>query len=59
MEEFDELYPRTYVKESQALSFFSSSLVDELQMLVRMFKPKTLADAYSLACMQEIAVAAL
>ena len=49
MEEFDELYPREEVKESQALSFFLSGLVDELQMLVRIFKPKTLVDAYSLA----------
>ena len=59
MEEFDELYPRAEVKESQALSFFLSVLVDELQMPVRIFKPKTLVDAYSLAHLQEIATTAL
>ena len=37
------------MKESQALSFFRSGLVDELQMPIRMFRPKALADAYSLA----------
>ncbi|RVX10301.1 Retrovirus-related Pol polyprotein from transposon 17.6 [Vitis vinifera] len=59
MDEFDELYPRADIKESHALSFFLSGLIDELQMPVRMFKPQTLADAYSLARLQEIAVAAL
>ncbi|RVW67108.1 Retrovirus-related Pol polyprotein from transposon 17.6 [Vitis vinifera] len=39
--------------------FFLSGLIDELQMPVRKFKPQTLADAYSLARLQEIAVAAL
>ena len=47
------------MKESQAPSFFRSGLVDELQMPIRMFRPKALADAYSLAHLQEIAVAAL
>ncbi|WKA01485.1 hypothetical protein VitviT2T_019765 [Vitis vinifera] len=59
MDEFDELYPIADIKESHAFSFFLSGLIDELQMPVRMFKPQTLADAYSLARLQEIAVAAL
>nr|CAN62821.1 hypothetical protein VITISV_013041 [Vitis vinifera] len=32
MDEFDELYPRADIKESHALSFFLSGLIDELQM---------------------------
>ncbi|XP_042027275.1 uncharacterized protein LOC121774473 [Salvia splendens] len=59
MEAFDELYPRTGIREDQALSFFLSGLVDELQMPVRMFKPKRLAEAFSLAKLQELTVRAL
>ena len=59
MEEFDELYPRAEVKESHTLSFFLSSLMNELQIPVKMFKPKTLVDASSLAHFKEIAIVAL
>ncbi|KAF2285305.1 hypothetical protein GH714_042347 [Hevea brasiliensis] len=47
------------VREDQALSFFLSGLIDELQMPVRMFKPQTLTKAYALANLQEITVAAI
>ncbi|XP_042065679.1 uncharacterized protein LOC121809207 [Salvia splendens] len=59
MDIFDELYPRAGIREDQALSFFLSGLIDELQMPVRMFRPKTLAEAYSLAKLQELTVRAL
>lgn len=41
------------------MSFFLSRLVDELQMLVKMFKPKTLSEANLLAKLQEMIVVAL
>lgn len=59
LDAFDEIYPKAGIREDQALSFFLSGLVDELQMPVRMFKPSTLAEAYSLARLQEITVAAI
>lgn len=58
MDVFDELYPRAGIREDQALSFFLSGLIDELQMPVRMFRPKRLAEAYSLAKLQELTVRA-
>ncbi|XP_042044219.1 uncharacterized protein LOC121789968 [Salvia splendens] len=59
MDTFDELYPRAGIREDQALSFFLSGLIDELQMPVRMFRPKGLAEAYSLAKLQDLTVKAL
>ncbi|KAF2311626.1 hypothetical protein GH714_025327 [Hevea brasiliensis] len=56
---FDALYPKVGIREDQALSFFLSGLVDELQMPIRMFKPKSLSEAYSIARLQEITVATL
>lgn len=38
---FDELYPKTRIRDDQALSFFFTELIDELQIPIRMFKPKT------------------
>lgn len=49
LDRFNELYPRTGIREDQALSFFLTRLVDELQMLVCMFKSRTVSKAYSLA----------
>ncbi|XP_042067267.1 uncharacterized protein LOC121810570 [Salvia splendens] len=59
MDIFDELYPRAGIREDQALNFFLSGLIDELQMSVRMFRPKSLAEAYSLAKLQDLTVKAL
>ena len=56
---FDELYPKAGITEEQSLSFFLSGLNDELQMPIRMFKPRTLAEAYSLARLQELTIAAI
>lgn len=44
---FDKLHPKAKITEEQSLSFFISGLSDELQMPIRMFKPKSLAEAYS------------
>ncbi|KAF2301132.1 hypothetical protein GH714_020360 [Hevea brasiliensis] len=59
LDTFDALYPKAGVREDQALSFFLSGLIDELQMPVKMFKPQTLAEAYALAKLQERTVAAI
>ncbi|XP_042051368.1 uncharacterized protein LOC121796622 [Salvia splendens] len=59
MDEFEELYPCTGIREYQAMSFFLSGLFDELQIPVRMFKPTCLADAYALAKLQELTVRAI
>ncbi|KAF2301133.1 hypothetical protein GH714_020363 [Hevea brasiliensis] len=53
------LRARFGIREDQALSFFLFGLNDELQMPVRMFKPQTLVEAYALAKLQEITVAAI
>lgn len=59
MDAFDEICPRTGIREDQALSLFLSGLVAELDMPVWMFKPKGLAEAYSLAKLQDITVRTL
>ncbi|KAF2289633.1 hypothetical protein GH714_037625 [Hevea brasiliensis] len=46
-------------KKEKALNFFLSGLVDELQLAVKMFKPRTLSEAYSLARLQEVTVATI
>lgn len=56
---FDELCPRTGICEDQAFSFFLTGLIDELQMPVRIFTPRSLSEAYSLAKLQEIIVVVL
>ena len=50
---FDMLLDRTHLGEDQALSCFLAGLKHEVEMLVRMFNPKTLQEAYSLAKLQE------
>ncbi|KAF2308260.1 hypothetical protein GH714_039597 [Hevea brasiliensis] len=59
LDAFYALYPKTGIREDQALSFFLSGLNDELKMPVRMFKPQTLVEAYALAKLQEIIAAAI
>ncbi|KAF2285052.1 hypothetical protein GH714_037773 [Hevea brasiliensis] len=50
---FNQLYSKARIQEEKVLNFFLSGLVDELQLAVRMFKPRTLSEAYSLARLQE------
>ncbi|KAF2292068.1 hypothetical protein GH714_006985 [Hevea brasiliensis] len=48
LDAFDLLYSKAGIKEDQALSFFLSRPVDELQIPARMFKPQSLFEAFSL-----------
>lgn len=59
LDSFDELYLCAKIREDQTLSSFLSGLIDVIRMPVRMFRPKSLAEAYSLAKLQELTVAAL
>ncbi|XP_057987571.1 uncharacterized protein LOC131171457 [Hevea brasiliensis] len=55
----NQLYSKARIQEEKALNFFLSGLVDELQLVVKMFKPRTLSEAYSLARLQEVTVATI
>ncbi|GJV91315.1 putative mitochondrial protein [Tanacetum coccineum] len=50
---FDSLLSRVEISEDHAVSLFMGGLPTEIEMGVRMFKPKTLADAYCLTNLQE------
>ena len=50
---FELLWDKAQLSESQALSCFLDGLNHAIEMEVRMFNPKTLQDAYSLAKLQE------
>nr|DAD45646.1 TPA_asm: hypothetical protein HUJ06_003876 [Nelumbo nucifera] len=55
-EAFEELLNRVEVCEEYAVSCFLSGLKEDIQMPVRMFMPKTLHQALSLARIQEVTV---
>ena len=50
---FDTLLSRVTISQEHAISLYMGGLPTELEMSVRMFKPATLADAYSLTKLQE------
>ena len=50
---FDSLLDKAQLKEKQALSCFLACLKHDMEMMVRMFNPQNLEDAYSLAKLQE------
>ncbi|GJU56064.1 putative mitochondrial protein [Tanacetum coccineum] len=50
---FDNILSRVEVSKEHVVSLFIGGLPTEIEMGVRMFKPKTLADAYCLANLQE------
>ena len=50
---FDALMDKAQLSEEQALSCFLAGLKHELEMVVRMFNPKKLQEAYSLAKLQD------
>ncbi|GKB36930.1 reverse transcriptase, partial [Tanacetum coccineum] len=52
-DKFEALISRVELTESQAISCFLSGLQQDIGLLVKMFKPKTLYDAYQLTRMQE------
>lgn len=52
-EQFELLPSKVDIAETHAISMFVGGLQPEIEMTVRMFKPKSLADAFSLAKLQE------
>ncbi|GJT48766.1 hypothetical protein Tco_0974923 [Tanacetum coccineum] len=50
---FDTLLSRVEISEAHVISLFMGGLPAEIAMRVRMFKPKTLSDAYCLKILQE------
>ncbi|GJY93093.1 retrotransposable element Tf2 [Tanacetum coccineum] len=56
---FDNLLCRVEVSEEHVISLYLGGLPTELEMAVRMFKPKTLSDAYCLTTLQEATLEAV
>ncbi|GKF73655.1 hypothetical protein Tco_0219987, partial [Tanacetum coccineum] len=56
---FDNLLSTVEVSEDHAISLYLGGLPTELEMSVRMFRPKTLSDAYCLTILQEAAFEAV
>jgi hypothetical protein len=57
--QFDHLASKVHgLPESHKLSMFLRGLKDKIRLPVHMFNPKSLIDAYSLACIQEESVVA-
>ncbi|GKA05952.1 transposable element [Tanacetum coccineum] len=52
-DEFDTLLCRVTISQEHAISLYLGGLPTEVEMSVKMFKPATLADAYSLTNLQE------
>ncbi|GJV63482.1 putative mitochondrial protein [Tanacetum coccineum] len=50
---FDKLLCRIELPMEQTMSFFMARLQHEIELVVRMFKPKTLAELYSLCKLEE------
>nr|GEU44746.1 putative mitochondrial protein [Tanacetum cinerariifolium] len=50
---FDSLLSRVEINKDHAVSLFMRGIPTEIEMGVRMFKPKTLADAYCLTNLKE------
>ena len=50
---FDSLMDKVELSEDQAISCFLAGLKHDIEMAVRMFNPRTLQAAYSLAKLQE------
>ena len=53
MEDFDVVLSKVSLPEEYAISYFISGLKVELQGLVRIFNPKSLQQAYSIARLQD------
>ncbi|PKI45686.1 hypothetical protein CRG98_034002 [Punica granatum] len=59
MDEFDILSNKVVINEIDVLSHFLGELKTEIQLPVRVFQPTSLAQAYSLAKLQELTYGAL
>lgn len=57
-EQFESLLNQVDIIESQAISMYLGGLYNEIGLPVKMFKPRSLTDTYSLARLQESIVAA-
>lgn len=55
-DKFDALLNRVELLEEYAMSCFISGLKDEIQIPIKMFQPRTLQRALSLAKLQEVAI---
>ncbi|PWA77168.1 hypothetical protein CTI12_AA226430 [Artemisia annua] len=53
IDEYDKLLCRVDLTEEQSMSFFLAGLQKEIEVAVRMFSPKSLAELYGLAKFQE------
>ncbi|XP_074277350.1 uncharacterized protein LOC141600986 [Silene latifolia] len=56
-DEFDVLISKLTLQPDYALSCFITGLEDDISLMVRMLKPKTISDAYGLAKLQEASLA--
>ncbi|GJY23222.1 gypsy/ty3 retroelement polyprotein [Tanacetum coccineum] len=56
---FDRLLCRINLEADQCISFFLASLSTETELVVRMFKPRTLAEVYGLCKLEEAKVNAV
>ncbi|XP_071688098.1 uncharacterized protein [Rutidosis leptorrhynchoides] len=56
-EEFEALLNKVELSVTQAISLFLGGLQKEIELTVRMFKPKTLEEAYGLSKLQEDTIA--
>ena len=54
--DFEALLTQVNITEAQAISMFIAGLPASIEVNVRMFKPRTLADAFSLSSLQETAL---
>ncbi|GJX28482.1 hypothetical protein Tco_0236561 [Tanacetum coccineum] len=50
---YDRLLYRVELQEEQTMSFFTAGLQSDIELAVRMFKPKSLAELYGLCKLQE------
>nr|GEW54224.1 hypothetical protein [Tanacetum cinerariifolium] len=57
--QFEQLLTQVDITESQAVSMFIAGLPANMEMNVRMFKPQTLVDAFSLANSQKASLAVI
>ncbi|GJV76968.1 retrotransposon-related protein [Tanacetum coccineum] len=53
---FDKLNSRVDLPEEQQISFYIAGLQKEIELAVRMFRPKTLAEVYNLSKIQDAAL---
>lgn len=58
-EQFEAILNQVHITEAQAISMYIGGLYNDIGLPVRMFKPRSLTDTYSLARLQESILALL